>query len=97
INFVFVFWLAVLFTANLLMHFEALGWTEATARTGYLLGVDTMVMVMVLMGGRVIPAFTQNAVPGVVITRRKPIELTALGSTALYLVVDLFDRGMMLT
>lgn len=96
-NFIFIFWLAVLFAANLLMHLEALGVTSQTARLGYLLGVDTMVVVMVLMGGRVIPMFTQNAVSGLTIIKRPWLEKVALLTAVAYLISDLVEENSLVT
>jgi len=96
-NFVFVFWLAVLSVANALMHAEALGLTSQTARTGYLLGVDTMVVVMVLIGGRVIPMFTQNTVAGLSIVKRPWLEKVALLTVVTYLISDIVEETSFLT
>lgn len=51
--------LGLLFLGNLLVHLEALGLT-ATAALGNRLGVATLLMLISLIGGRVIPAFTRN-------------------------------------
>jgi len=96
-NFIFVLWLGVLFVANLLMHLEALEWTIQTARTGYLLGVDTVVVIMVLIGGRVIPMFTQNAVPGINVIKQAWLEKLVLLASVGYLVSDLVDETSMFT
>ena len=52
--------LLALAAANALVHAEALGWTSATARLGLHLAVYVVVMMIVVMGGRVIPSFTDN-------------------------------------
>lgn len=96
-NYIFVLWLAVFFTANALMHLEALGLASQTARTGYLLGVDTVTVIMVLMGGRVIPMFTQNAVPGIEIVKRPWLEKFALFSVVAYLLSDVVQETSLIT
>jgi uncharacterized protein involved in response to NO len=48
-----------LFTANLLVHLEALG-TARTAALGSRLGVATLLMLISFVGGRIIPSFTRN-------------------------------------
>ena len=53
--------LAALFAGNLLTHLEALGVGWADARAGLLLAVDVLVLLIAVMGGRIIPSFTANA------------------------------------
>lgn len=50
--------------ANLLVHLEALDIAGATARAGILLALYMVLAIMVVMGGRVIPFFTEKGVPG---------------------------------
>ena len=52
--------LGALAAANGLVHLEALGWTTATASLGLHLAAYVVVTIMVMMGGRVIPSFTDN-------------------------------------
>ena len=58
-NLVFVAILLALFTANLGVHLEALDAAE-TARWGIRLGLNLFVLAVTLVGGRVVPAFTQG-------------------------------------
>ena len=51
--------LLVLTAANALIHLDALGWTD-TAALGLHLATYVVVTMMVVMGGRVIPSFTDN-------------------------------------
>jgi uncharacterized protein involved in response to NO len=51
--------LLVLTAANALVHLDALGWTD-TAALGLHLATYVVVTMMVMMGGRVIPSFTDN-------------------------------------
>ncbi|MBF0422613.1 MAG: NnrS family protein [Magnetococcales bacterium] len=53
--------LGILWLANLLFHLEWLGLTAETAVVGLRLGINTMVWLIVVFGGRMLPAFTQNA------------------------------------
>ncbi|MEW6120680.1 MAG: NnrS family protein [Pseudomonadota bacterium] len=48
--------------ANALMHAEFAGFAQHTAHTGLVLGLMLVVLMMVAMGGRVIPYFTDNRV-----------------------------------
>ena len=52
--------LLALTAANALVHGEALGWTSGTASLGLHLAIYVVVMMIVVMGGRVIPSFTDN-------------------------------------
>ena len=51
---------ALLLAANLLTHLEPLGFADATA-LGQRLGIGTLAMLVSLIGGRIIPSFTTNA------------------------------------
>jgi uncharacterized protein involved in response to NO len=51
--------LALLLLGNLLVHFEAVGIT-ATGAIGNRLGVATLLMLISIVGGRIIPSFTRN-------------------------------------
>lgn len=50
---------ATFLAANALMHAEAIG-LASTARLGWRLGIAVAVMLVVLIGGRIIPSFTRN-------------------------------------
>ncbi len=51
--------LALLLTGNLLVHLEAVG-VAATAAPGNRLGIATLLLLISLVGGRIIPSFTGN-------------------------------------
>jgi uncharacterized protein involved in response to NO len=59
-NYPFPLMLLALTAANALVHAEALGWTTAGASVGLHLATYVVVTMMVVMGGRVIPSFTDN-------------------------------------
>ncbi len=61
-HYVFLAVLAVLFAANGLVHLERLGLTEDTARLGHSLALDVLIVLITVIGGRVVPAFTRNAI-----------------------------------
>jgi uncharacterized protein involved in response to NO len=60
-NLVFLFLLTALFTANLLVHVEWMGWFSVTAEIGVRLGIFVSAGMIAIVGGRVVPAFTRNA------------------------------------
>lgn len=96
-NYIFLLWLASLFLANCLMHLEALELTNNTSRSGYILGVNTMVVIMSLISGRVIPMFTQNAIPGIKVMKRPRLEKAVIVSLVAYLISDFFAEGNLVT
>ena len=65
--------LLALTVANALVHLEGLGWTTGTAKPGLHLAAYVVVTIIVVMGGRVIPSFTDNKL-GTRARRWKPIE-----------------------
>jgi uncharacterized protein involved in response to NO len=46
--------------ATLLVHLEFLGLTKGTAGPGHLLALDLLLLLITVIGGRIIPAFTTN-------------------------------------
>lgn len=87
-NYVFILLIGLMFFANALVHAQLLGLTLTSAR----LGIDTMVylvvLLIVIMGGRVIPFFTESGVKGVSVKKRLWIEILSIAS---FLVLALFD------
>jgi uncharacterized protein involved in response to NO len=59
-NYPFPIMLLALTAANAMVHGDALGWTPGTASLGLHLAVYVVVTMIVVMGGRVIPSFTDN-------------------------------------
>jgi uncharacterized protein involved in response to NO len=51
----------VLFVANGMTHLQATRVTESSAYTGLRLGVYVITLLVVIVGGRIVPAFTANA------------------------------------
>lgn len=60
-NMVFLALLTALLTGNLMMHMEWVGWTDDTAQAGVRMGIFTSTAMIAIIGGRVVPAFTRNA------------------------------------
>jgi len=59
-NFVFLPVLAILLVGAFLYHLEAMKITDSTAQTGHLLAFDALLVLLTVVGGRIIPAFTTN-------------------------------------
>ncbi len=63
-NLVFLLLLAVFASANAMVHADALGFAVGTAAVGNRLAANLVVFFVVVIGGRVIPFFTEKAVAG---------------------------------
>lgn len=90
-NGVFVLILLVLFAANLAVHLEALGVAES-ARWGLHLALGVVVLAVTLVGGRIVPAFTQGGLKGqgiaIAIEPRPRLDLAAILSVALMTLAE---------
>jgi uncharacterized protein involved in response to NO len=63
---------------------------QAYPRIALAAGLDVVLFVMAVMGGRVIPSFTNNAIPGAGARRNQVVEYGSLGLVLLLLLFDLF-------
>ena len=80
---------ALLGAANLLFHLDHEGAIAlARANGGALLALDLFALLIALMAGRVIPAFTANAVPEARPRRNAYVEGVAFGALAVLLVAS---------
>jgi len=76
--------LALLLVGNALVHAQALGWS-ATAAAGNRLGIATLLMLISLVGGRIVPSFTRNWLVKQQAGAREPASFDPLDSLALAL------------
>ncbi|HTT36379.1 MAG TPA: NnrS family protein [Burkholderiales bacterium] len=87
-NYFFVALLIVIALAVLYVHLtQLLGWSMP-AWVGIQVALDVVLFVMSVMGGRVIPMFTANAIPEAKPRRYRAVERISLGAVLLLLVVD---------
>lgn len=95
-NLFFLLILAAFLVADLLVHLQILGFVQNAARRGTVLGLNLAVLIIVIMGGRVIPFFTERALQGFVPKRWAVIEYLSPGSVVAFLLVDLVlpDSGL---
>ncbi|HSK31188.1 MAG TPA: NnrS family protein, partial [Candidatus Limnocylindria bacterium] len=89
-NWIFLPLLAVFWAGNFLVHAELLGLVSNLARRGIFLGLNLVVLLIVIMGGRVIPFFTERALSGAVMKRWPVIEWLSPGSVILFLLAEFF-------
>ncbi|MEH6576386.1 MAG: NnrS family protein [Amphritea sp.] len=88
-NLIFLAIFAVMTIANLLVHLQLLGYTENTLATGLQMELSLIVVVMIVMGGRVIPFFTERAL-GIFQAKKYPLlERIMIPLAAGWLVCDL--------
>lgn len=85
----FVGLLLALGAAHALAQAASAGWLSwVPVGTALQLGLDLMLFVMVVMGGRVIPMFSNNGAPGTDARRDPRLERVALGSVIALVLVD---------
>ena len=94
-NFPLIAFLLLLFSANVLFHAPSLG--TRLGIQGPTLAVDTILLMVVLVGGRVVPAFTGNALrsrhPDARVAAFGWVDRAALAAAAAVLLVDLATPG----
>jgi uncharacterized protein involved in response to NO len=87
-NYFFVALLLGLGAANLAFHLGMAGVLDLPVQRGLQAGLDMVLFIMVVMGGRVIPMFTMNGIPGVFCLRFAWLERLAPGSILVLLGAD---------
>jgi uncharacterized protein involved in response to NO len=87
-NYFFVGLLLVLAGASATMHLNRLGWIALPGWAGLALALDVVLLILCVMGGRVIPMFTNNGVPGTRASRDPRLEKVALGLILALAIVD---------
>jgi len=88
-NLIFLIILIILTLANALVHAEVLGLSSVTARSGIFLGTLLIVLLIEIMGGRVIPFFTERAIQGFVARKWPLIEWGGHLSVAAFVIAVL--------
>lgn len=88
INRIFVPLLLVMAIANLLTHLQFLGLTNTYSR-----GTDAMlyliILLIVFIGGRVMPFFTEAVLPDAKVKRNQPVEMAAAGALVALVLVQM--------
>ena len=88
-NYFFVALLVAIGIASLAVHLGQLGVLAAPPWLGIQVALDMLLFILAVMGGRVIPMFTNNGVRGVDARRDPWVERVALGSVLALLAADL--------
>jgi len=92
-NYFFIGLLVLMSAVVLGIHLEQLGVLRFPGWAGIQLALDVILFMMAVMGGRVIPMFTNNGVPGAAATRKPLVEKAALGATLVLLAADALQAG----
>jgi uncharacterized protein involved in response to NO len=87
-NYFFVALLVLMSVAAGFVHLSQLGVTDLPAWAGLQLSLDAVLFILSVMGGRVIPMFTNNGVPGAAATHKPFVENAALGLVLLLAAAD---------
>ena len=90
-NYFFVGLLVLMGMLILAVHLVLREFFQISPRLALQLALDVVLFIMVVMGGRVIPMFTNNGVPGTNATRRALVEKLALGTVILLFAADLLQ------
>lgn len=89
---VFFLYFAMLMTGNALVHSESLSLTENTAIQGLSLGLHTIVLIILFIGGRVIPFFTESNISKSQPKTYPVIEISSHVSAWVFLLSQFFIR-----
>lgn len=90
-NYFFVGLLILMGMLILATHLALQGRFDLPADLFLRLALDVVLFIMIVMGGRVIPMFTNNGIPGANATRHALVERLAFGSVILLFVADLLQ------
>jgi len=96
-NIIFVPLLLMMFAANLMVHLSALGLINVSVVSGSRAMLYLVVFLIVVMGGRVIPFFTERGVTGVTTKKWAAIEWLSPVSILLLVIADVVYVDKILT
>jgi uncharacterized protein involved in response to NO len=94
-NFFFVFLVLALGAANLAFYTALLGTAPFSPGQALGIGLDLVLIIIAIVAGRVVPTFTNNAVPGAGACRVRAVELAALGTLLMLLGADLYGQSLL--
>jgi uncharacterized protein involved in response to NO len=92
-NMLFIGLLALLGALAALLHLSAAGILQLPPGLGLQAGLDVVLLVMVIIAGRVVPMFTNNAIAGAGANRDPLVERAAPLAVAVLLVADLLQAN----
>lgn len=89
-NYFFIGLVLLISTALVLFHLATLDLVALPAWAGVQLGIDVVLLLIAAVAGRVVPIYTNKAVPGARARRSQNVERLAMGGLAVLLAADLF-------
>lgn len=92
-NFLFVVLVLALGAANLAFHTALLGTAPYSPGYALTVGLDLVLLIIAIVAGRVVPMFTNNAVPGAGARRMAAVEVAALASVLALLAADIYGHA----
>ena len=92
-NLVFLFVLAALTVAKMMVHLQILGFAQATANRGITFAVYLIVLLIAILGGRVIPFFTERGIAGATTRRWTAVEVLSFGALVVLMALDLMEAA----
>jgi len=90
-NYFFVGLVLLISAALVLFHLSELGVIALPTWVGVQSGIDVVLLVIATVSGRVVPLYTNKAVPGARARRSQDVERLAIGGLAVLLVADLLQ------
>lgn len=90
-NYFFVGLMVLISAALLLFHLSELDVITLPAWAGVQFGIDVVLLVIAAVAGRVVPIYTNKAVPGAQARRSQNVERLAMGGLFVLLAADLFQ------
>ncbi|OPX54190.1 uncharacterized protein involved in response to NO [Oceanospirillum multiglobuliferum] len=90
-NMGFVIFCGLFFLMNLLVHFDVLGITQGMSHIGIYGALNLVVLVMLIIGGRVIPFFSEKALPNYKGKRITWIEQAVIPVAVILFLNDLWQ------
>ena len=90
-NLVFIGLLLLLALGNGLIHAQMLGLQESAAATGIQLVVATIIILILIIAGRVMPFFTERGIPGTLIIKNPLLDKLSIASALGVFALQLFD------
>lgn len=91
-NLIFVALLLILTLANVFIHGGKLGWINHGVITGLKLSIATIILIIIVIAGRVIPFFTERGLTGVIIIKNPLFDHLAIGSSSMVFILELFNH-----
>lgn len=92
-NYFVVLLVAGLGVANLVFHLAVAGALMIAPHESVRLALYLIIVLVVVMGGRVVPSFTGNALPKAIITRRPVLDRLSIAATLIALGADALGLG----